>query len=126
MRLGDATGQFGIFRAPYPVRAAPDRLHHQHVGDGFVVVEVLRVHWANGTHAIGTPASDWRAFSVALIQLSPSGKRADAGRTRQSAGSSTFAGSSPFSRRARAASISRRRTKITIAAVVPRCSCVRS
>ena len=36
----------------------------------------------NGTQAIGTPASDWRAFSVAPIQLSPSGSRIDAGRTR--------------------------------------------
>jgi len=25
---------------------------------------------------MGTPASDWRAFSVALIQLAPSGKPA--------------------------------------------------
>ena len=41
-----------------------------------------RGHDANGTHAIGTPASDWRAFSVAATQLSPYGKTTDAGRTR--------------------------------------------
>ena len=78
---------------------------------GVPIAWVPFVHHTKGTHAIGTPASDWRAFSVALIQLAPSGRTAEAGRTRQRFGSSTLGGSAPWLRSARAASMSRRLTE---------------
>src|SRR5947209_5293969 len=113
---------------------ALDRLEDEQVGHGLVVGEgpaSIRLrrggaHEAKGTHAMGTPASDCRAFSVAVIQLSPSGSRTEAGRTRHRVASSTFAGTAPRPRSAVAASMSRRLTKMTIASVVPRCSWVRS
>src|SRR5262249_2039622 len=118
LRLGEAPRQFRIFRAAQPPAAALDRLDHEQVRHGLVVGEVVHAvalwlgvtHCANGTQAIGTPASDWRAFSVAEIQLSPSGRSTDAGRTRYIDASSTLAGATPCSRSARAASRSRRRT----------------
>src|SRR5262245_13435059 len=133
-RFGDAAGQLGILGAPEPFAVTLDRLEHEHVRHRLVVGERLRgfgldgrgAHHTNGTQAIGTPASDWRAFSVAVIQLSPSGSRTEAGRTRQRSASSTLAGTTPRSRKALAASISRRLTRMTIASVVPRCSSVRS
>src|SRR5262249_36296283 len=133
-RFRDTVGQLRIGGSPQPLAVALDRFQHEHVRHRFVVGERLRafgrggeyVHQMNGTQAIGTPASDCRAFSVAVIQLSPSGSRTEAGRTRQRFASSTLAGTTPRSRNAFAASISRRLTRITIASVVPRYSCVRS
>src|SRR5207249_9416591 len=132
--LGEASGKLRMLGAPHPLPATLDRLDHQQVGNGLVVGEVRsgagigleRAHWANGTKAIGTPASDCRAFSVAAIQLSPSGSSTDAGRTRHIAASPTLAGPTLCSRSARAASISRRHTMITITSYVPRCSFVQS
>jgi len=113
----DESGLLVLDGAHNPAGArALDRLDHEQIGHGLVVGEVrggrghLFGHWANGTQAMGTPASDWRDFSVAEIQLSPSGSRTEAGRTRHMLASSTFAGAMPSSRSARAASISRRRT----------------
>src|SRR6266851_7954147 len=98
-RLGDAAGQLRMLRAANPLAAALDRLEHEQVGHRLVVGERPPVvHHTKGTHAMGTPASDWRAFSVALIQLAPSARTAEAGRTRQRFGSSTFGGSTPWSR----------------------------
>src|SRR5262249_56743253 len=104
--------QLRVLGAPHPLAAALDRLDHEQVGHRVVVGEVANriglaarvAHGANGTQAIGTPASDWRAFSVAVIQLSPSGSSTDAGRTRHWLASSTFAGTTPCSESARAAS----------------------
>src|SRR5690242_3868510 len=129
-RLGRAARELGVLGAPDPLAVALHRLQHQQVGHRLVVGEIAPRgavgRHTKGTQAIGTPASDCRAFSVAAIQLSPSVRTAEAGRTRQRAASSTFGGTTCWSRRARAASISRRRTWITIASVVPRCSWVRS
>src|SRR5215467_649397 len=132
-RLDHAAGQLRMLRSAQPLAMALDGLDHEQRWHGLVVREIgpvgfLRSHrrQMKGTQAMGTPASDWRAFSVAVIQLSPSGRRAEAGRTRQRLASSTLAGTTPRSRSARAASMSLRLTKITMASVVPRCSWVRS
>ena len=76
-------------------RLGPSLGHHQHEDSGHEQDDQRAVdsrvgchpsgprrRQTNGTQAIGTPASDCRAFSVAAIQLSPSGSRIDAGRTR--------------------------------------------
>src|SRR5262249_20015220 len=132
-RLDHAAGQLRMPCSAQPLALELDGLDHEQIRHGLVVREVGPVgflgshrHQTKGTQAMGTPASDWRGFPVAVIQLSPSGRRAEAGRTRQRLASSTLAGTTPRSRSARAASMSRRLTKITMASLVPRCSWVRS
>src|SRR4030095_10030780 len=117
-RRREATaGKLRVLGAPEPLARALDRLDHEQIGHGLVVGEVrggrgrLVRHCANATQAIGTPASDWRDFSVAEIQLSPSGRSTEAGRTRHRLPSSTLASATPWSRSARAASMSRRRAE---------------
>jgi len=87
-----AAWQLRIGGASQPLAAALDRFEHEEVGHGLVVGEVTMNaglwlarefgHHTKGTHAMGTPASDWRAFSVDVIQLSSSGSSTEAGRTR--------------------------------------------
>src|SRR4029077_3069269 len=106
VRPGGPPGQLRILGAAQPLPAALDRLDHEQIGHRLVVREVADrlglvvsvAHWANGNQAIGTPAADWSALSVAVIQLSPSGSSTEAGRTRHMLASSTLAGTTPRSR----------------------------
>src|SRR5262249_33500733 len=83
-RLDPAPRKLRVLGAPEPLARTLDRLDHEQIGHGLVVGEVrggrgdLVRHCANGTQAIGTPTSDWRDFSVAEIQLSPSGRSTEA------------------------------------------------
>src|SRR2546425_10709644 len=122
--LRGTAGQLRVLRAPQPFPLALDRLHHEQVRHGLVVREVVgrirlacgRAHQTKGTQAMGTPASDWRAFSVAVIQLSPSASRAEAGRIPQRLRSAEVPGQTPPSRSAPAPPLSRRPAQDTHAA----------
>ena len=67
-----------------------------------------------------------RAVSLAAFQSTSIGSFREAARTRSSSTLSTFAGGSPLSRNAFAASRSCLRTAMIIASEAVRCSCVRS
>ena len=78
-----------MLRSAQPLTLALDGFDYEQIRHGLVVRELRPIgilrsdrRHTKGTQAMGTPASDWRAFSVAVIQLSPSGRSAEAGRTR--------------------------------------------